>query len=62
MLESRLTGDQQETYPRLELPQQAPPIDRTYATPAVGDTNSAGVEPNILPFLPPILAGLGALF
>ncbi|MGW7210011.1 hypothetical protein [Streptomyces sp. NPDC054837] len=60
MLEPRQTGALQEKPPRLQLPQQAPPIDRTDTRPAFVGTDS-GVEPDFLPLLAPLLAGLGSL-
>ncbi|MFJ8648941.1 hypothetical protein ACIRNI_22825 [Streptomyces sp. NPDC093546] len=48
------------THNALQMPAQAPPVDRTRVTPQA-ETATSGVEANILPL--PILAGvLGSLF
>ncbi|WCE02524.1 hypothetical protein PGH47_43045 (plasmid) [Streptomyces sp. HUAS 31] len=45
----------------LQMPQQAPPIDRTAATPGRADGNAPGVEADFLPLLPIVASAAGGL-
>ncbi|MGW1374419.1 hypothetical protein ACWD6P_09085 [Streptomyces sp. NPDC002446] len=58
MNEQTIRDEVQPTSAVLQMPQQTPPIDRTAAMPAGADSDTPGVEPNILP----LIAGLASLF
>ncbi|MGW7647110.1 hypothetical protein [Streptomyces bobili] len=58
MNEPTMRDESRPAFASLQMPQQAPPVDRTTTRPGANDGDASGVEANFLP----LLGVLGSLF